>query len=629
MDDVLKILTDQTLWGVEARKMNTNFDKLWAAIMSLAPAGTSNVKSVNGVLPDSQGNIKITAQSVSAISSDLLGVKNGVPQLDQNGLIKQANLEDRLRSGVLYEGLAIPSLSPVKGLYFTVTEGSYVNFRGSDSLPLRVTADEVKQNLVILSNIGSYWEKVLIPYPSQQAPSLDVYWNDIKEKPDFAEVAMSGKFSDLSDVPDFIKTEQIGRPNGVASLQQDGTIPSYQLPATLSNGEVAAFGRLVTPASDPTSIISQTSMQVWFLPTAPGTYTNFGGIVITDDELYDAILFIVHDSSGFTKLTYKYPIKDVAAVTSVNGQTGSVNLTAADIEAIPATLIGAINGVAPLSAAGKIDTQYLPASQTDFSNKPFNGIATTETEFGVDDPGLWLLSVPGDYQANEAYLVPGETEDDEPHYEYKAVSLTTKDLIDYVNIAVEESKDSNTVKLYRFPLTCLVSLFNFNESQAVEQQVPENTEVETAFDALTIHQFKTEFKPFFQLAPFYEDAPDLIKAEEGNISLGSWIGLITAYLKAINIKEIAKLPPRVDALETGLEEANTKIETLESELSEANSKISNLNADLSSANTKIGSLETKVSSLESSNSQLLSDVSTLQSQAQDLISRVEALEQRI
>lgn len=53
---------------------------------------------------------------------------------------------------------------------------------------------------------------------------------------------------------------------------------------------------------------------------------------------------------------------DGAAVTSVNGDTGDVVITAADLGAVDEDLVGAVSGIATLDADGKVPTNQLPAA---------------------------------------------------------------------------------------------------------------------------------------------------------------------------------------------------------------------------------------------------------------------------
>lgn len=49
-------------------------------------------------------------------------------------------------------------------------------------------------------------------------------------------------------------------------------------------------------------------------------------------------------------------------VTSVNGQTGAVVLTPADVEAVPESSVGVAGGVATLGGTGKLPEGQLPSS---------------------------------------------------------------------------------------------------------------------------------------------------------------------------------------------------------------------------------------------------------------------------
>jgi hypothetical protein len=53
---------------------------------------------------------------------------------------------------------------------------------------------------------------------------------------------------------------------------------------------------------------------------------------------------------------------DMSEVTSVNGQTGVVVLTPADVEAVPDSSLGVAGGVATLGGSGKLPEGQLPSS---------------------------------------------------------------------------------------------------------------------------------------------------------------------------------------------------------------------------------------------------------------------------
>jgi hypothetical protein len=52
----------------------------------------------------------------------------------------------------------------------------------------------------------------------------------------------------------------------------------------------------------------------------------------------------------------------MSEVTSVNGKTGAVVLTAANVEAVPGSEVGQANGVASLNSSGVLPEAQLPSS---------------------------------------------------------------------------------------------------------------------------------------------------------------------------------------------------------------------------------------------------------------------------
>lgn len=74
--------------------------------------------------------------------------------------------------------------------------------------------------------------------------------------------------------------------------------------------------------------------------------------------------------------TINYP------VTSVNTQTGAVVLSASDVNAIPTSVRGAANGVAPLNASSQIDPSYLPSYVDDVVEGYYN---STDGKFYEED----------------------------------------------------------------------------------------------------------------------------------------------------------------------------------------------------------------------------------------------------
>lgn len=77
----------------------------------------------------------------------------------------------------------------------------------------------------------------------------------------------------------------------------------------------------------------------------------------------------------------EYQIGGYGIIDSVNGKTGVVVLTAADVEAVPLTDIGAANGVAELDAQGKVPVSQLPSYVDNVTEGYYN---TADGKFYTD-----------------------------------------------------------------------------------------------------------------------------------------------------------------------------------------------------------------------------------------------------
>lgn len=81
------------------------------------------------------------------------------------------------------------------------------------------------------------------------------------------------------------------------------------------------------------------------------------------------------DGSGLVP-TAQLPAGIVTGVSSVNGDTGAVLLTAADVDAIPAAAKSAAGGVAPLDSTGKVPAAFLPPASA-------GGVTSVNTKTGA------------------------------------------------------------------------------------------------------------------------------------------------------------------------------------------------------------------------------------------------------
>jgi hypothetical protein len=119
-------------------------------------------------------------------------------------------------------------------------------------------------------------------------------------------------------------TKDAGVANGVATLDGSGTVPVSQLPAAVL-GALSYQGTWNASTNTPTLTSSVGTKGYYYVVSVAGS-TNLNGI--TDWQVGD---WAVYNGSAWQK------IDNTDAVTSVNGYTGTVNLTYTDVGAFPAT----------------------------------------------------------------------------------------------------------------------------------------------------------------------------------------------------------------------------------------------------------------------------------------------------
>ena len=133
-----------------------------------------------------------------------------------------------------------------------------------------------------------------------------------------------------------IDMTQKGIANGVATLDATGLVPVSQLPSIISP---------VTSVNGQTGDVNLTASSV-------------NAIDMTEKGVANGVATL--DTAGFVPLAQIPSIP--FPVTSVNGQTGDVNLTASSVNAIDMTEKGIANGVATLDAAGLVPVSQLPST---------------------------------------------------------------------------------------------------------------------------------------------------------------------------------------------------------------------------------------------------------------------------
>jgi len=135
-------------------------------------------------------------------------------------------------------------------------------------------------------------------------------------------VAITGGTMSGVAITGYIPSTEKGVANGVATLDSGGTVPLSQLPPL---GDLNYQGAWNASTNTPTLTSSVGTKGYYYVVSVAGT-TNLNGI--TDWQVGDWAVF---NGSVWQK------IDNTDAVTSVNGYTGTVVLTAADVGAVPYT----------------------------------------------------------------------------------------------------------------------------------------------------------------------------------------------------------------------------------------------------------------------------------------------------
>ena len=149
-----------------------------------------------------------------------------------------------------------------------------------------------------------------------------------------------------------------GSANGVASLDAGGKVPITQIPASVI-GALSYQGTWNALTNVPTLVSSAGTKGFYYVVATAGT-TNLNGI--SDWQIGDWAVF---DGSVWEK------IDNTDAVNSVNGYTGTVVLTAADVSAIPYT--GA-TGAVDLNAKTLVNVANLGVNTTTVPTIKFRAV---------------------------------------------------------------------------------------------------------------------------------------------------------------------------------------------------------------------------------------------------------------
>ena len=155
-------------------------------------------------------------------------------------------------------------------------------------------------------------------------PSTDVTGLGTMSTQNSNNISVTGGSMSGVTISDYVATATKGVANGVASLDGSGTVPVSQLPAAVL-GALSYQGTWNASTNTPTLTSSVGTKGYYYVVNVAGS-TNLNGI--TD--------WLVGDWAVFNGSVWQ-KVDNTDAVTSVNGYTGTVNLTYTDVGAFPAT----------------------------------------------------------------------------------------------------------------------------------------------------------------------------------------------------------------------------------------------------------------------------------------------------
>ena len=179
-------------------------------------------------------------------------------------------------------------------------------------------------------------------------PSTDVTGLGTMSTQNSNNISVTGGSMSGVTISDYVATATKGVANGVASLDGSGTVPVSQLPAAVL-GALSYQGTWNASTNTPTLTSSVGTKGYYYVVNVAGS-TNLNGI--TD--------WVVGDWAVFNGSVWQ-KVDNTDAVTSVNGYTGTVVLTAADVSAVPYT--GA-TGAVDLNAKSLVNVSNLGVGTT-------------------------------------------------------------------------------------------------------------------------------------------------------------------------------------------------------------------------------------------------------------------------
>lgn len=317
---------------VDGRSGTVTLNDLYAG---LGHVHTFPVTSVNG----STGAVTITTASINALPTSQKGQANGVASLDGDGHLLLAQFPEEAWINV----------------FDAASQGAMLALPANRSDICRRT--DLNQNYMLVANDPSVlanWQPFLTP------PDAVTSVNGLGG----VVVLNAGHVGALA-------TASRGAANGVAALDAGTTVPTAQipgLPASKITSGLIDFLRIPTGSTSTTVSVGNHHHDTVYVPVSALGNPNGAATL---------------DSSG--RIPIEQMPTSLTSVTSVNGYTGLVVLSSADVGALSTTTRGALNGVASLDSAGLVpggQIPSLPASKIasgllDFARIPVGSTSTT------------------------------------------------------------------------------------------------------------------------------------------------------------------------------------------------------------------------------------------------------------
>ena len=214
---------------------------------------------------------------------------------------------------------------------------------------------------------------IFLDLPSELISTVAITgsYNDLTDKPTIPAAQVNSDWTATSGVAEILHKPTLGTAaaldagvaNGVATLDAGGKVPTSQIPQM---GDLNYQGTWNASTNTPTLTSSVGTKGYYYVVSVSGS-TNLNGI--TD--------WVIGDWAVFNGTVWQ-KIDNTDAVTSVNGQTGTVVLTASDVGATPAT-----SGTSILYGNGSGGTSNVTVG----SGLNFTGGTLTATGLGGDVVG--------------------------------------------------------------------------------------------------------------------------------------------------------------------------------------------------------------------------------------------------